>query len=75
MAWPKYFGLRYLSSIRGVVKACMVIGSAFGPFIFAFAYDFSQGYEKVLWIMLSFSAVTAIAALFISPIKESQLKI
>jgi len=72
MAWPKYFGLRYLSSIRGVVQACMVIGSAFGPFIFAFAYDFSQGYEKVLWIMLFFSAIIAIATLFISPIKESK---
>ena len=72
MAWPKYFGLRYLSSIRGIVQACMVIGSAFGPFIFAFAYDFSQGYEKVLWIMICISAITAIATLFITPIKESK---
>ncbi len=75
MAWPKYFGLRYLSSIRGIVQACMVIGSAFGPFIFAFAYDFSRGYEKVLWIMICFSAITAIATVFISPIKESQVKL
>jgi len=75
MAWPKYFGLRYLSTIRGVVQACMVIGSGFGPFIFAFAYDFSQGYEKVLWIMICISAITVIATLFISPIKESQLKL
>ena len=73
MAWPKYFGLRYLSSIRGIVQVCMVIGSALGPFIFAFAYDFSQGYEKVLWIMICFSAITAIATGFISPIKENQL--
>lgn len=75
MAWPKYFGLRYLSSIRGIVQACMVIGSGFGPFIFAFAYDFSQSYKEILWMMICISAITAIATIFISPIKESQLKL
>jgi len=74
MAWPIYFGLRYLSSIRGSVQMCMVIGSAFGPLPFGFAYNFFGGYKEILWIMVIFSAITAISTIFISPNKGDKLK-
>lgn len=67
MVWPSYFGLRYLSSIRGVVQAVLVIGSAFGPLPFGIAYDFFGGYKEILWMMIIFSAVTVIITFFIYP--------
>ncbi len=74
--WPSYFGLRHLSSIRGVVQASMVIGSAFGPLFFGFAYDFFGGYKEILWIMILFSALTVVAT-FLSrpPVKKENLNL
>jgi len=75
IVWPVYFGLRHLASIRGTVQTCMVIGSAFGPLPFGFAYNLFGGYREILMIMILFSAVTAIATFFISPPSKKIVKI
>jgi len=67
IVWPKYFGLRHLASIRGTVQTSMVIGSAFGPLPFGFAYHLFGGYKEIIIVMILFSGLTAIATFFIFP--------
>ena len=61
--WPNYFGREHLGSIRGTVMTALVIGSAFGPLPFGFAYDYFGGYNEILLFMLVFPILGAIASL------------
>ncbi len=54
--WPNYFGRQYLGSIRGFAMIFMVVGSAFGPLPFGFAFDVFGSYSQVLWLMMLFPA-------------------
>jgi cyanate permease len=45
----------------------MVIGSAFGPLPFGFAYHLFGGYKEIIIVMILFSGLTAIATFFIFP--------
>ncbi len=64
VVWPDYFGRKYLGSVRGVAMTGMVIGSAFGPLPFGFAYDIFGGYTEILIITLFIPIVSAIAMMF-----------
>lgn len=63
--WPQYFGRRHLASIRGVVAAAMVLGSALGPPIFGIAYDMFNGYSEVVYATALLPLSASIAVLFI----------
>ncbi|MGM0863275.1 MAG: MFS transporter [Bacillota bacterium] len=52
--WPSYFGRVSLGSIKGTATTVMVLGSAFGPLPFGFAYDIFQGYTQILLLSLIF---------------------
>jgi MFS family permease len=65
IVWPVYFGLRHLASIRGAVQASMVIGSAFGPLPFGFAYQLFGGYKEIIIIMVLLSGIVALLTFFI----------
>lgn len=52
--WPSYFGRASLGSIKGTATTVMVLGSAFGPLPFGFAYDIFQGYTQILLLSLIF---------------------
>lgn len=43
--WPRYFGRKYLGSIRGAATVFMVIGSALGPLPFGLSFDLSGSYQ------------------------------
>lgn len=47
--WPNLFGRKYQGQIRGFVYTASVIGSAIGPAIFGFSYDYAGGYNLALW--------------------------
>ncbi len=49
--WPRYFGRKYLGSIRGAATVFMVIGSALGPLPFGLSYDLTGSYQTVIVIM------------------------
>ncbi|SHK14353.1 Sugar phosphate permease [Anaerobranca californiensis DSM 14826] len=66
IVWPSYFGRKNLGSIRGVAMTAMVIGSAFGPLPFGFAYDYFGGYREILLISTIFPILGSIAA-YLSP--------
>ncbi len=66
--WPNYFGLEHLGSIRGAVQIAFVIGAACGPFPMGFAYDYFGGYNEILWLLIVFPLLAAVASYFaVSP--------
>ncbi|MGP4081254.1 MFS transporter [Pseudalkalibacillus sp. R45] len=64
--WPDYFGRKHLGSIKGLAMTTMVIGSAFGPLPYGFAYDLFGGYTEILLLTMIFPILGFIFAL-ISP--------
>ncbi|MGM7700395.1 MFS transporter [Pseudalkalibacillus sp. Hm43] len=64
--WPDYFGRKYLGSIKGIAMTTMVIGSAFGPLPYGFAFDLFGGYSEILLLTMIFPIIGFIFAL-ISP--------
>ena len=70
VVWPDYFGRRYLGSIKGFATTFIVIGSAFGPLPFGFAFDMFGGYTQILIFMMIFPVMGFIAAFLSSPPKK-----
>lgn len=69
---PQYYGRRYLGSIRGTASTAMVIGSAFGPLPFGFAYDIFGGYQEIFLLSMLFPLLGVIAALLSTPPYKSE---
>ena len=72
--WPDYYGREHLGSIRGLAMTAGVIASALGPLPFGIAYDFFGGYTEIIYIMMLFPALAAVAALAASKPSASQLQ-
>lgn len=64
VTWPKYFGRRHLGSIMGVVTACMVAGSAVGPYLFSLGKSFHGSYQNVMLASMSLPLLLFFAAFF-----------
>lgn len=62
LVWPDYFGRRHLGSILSVNMVVTVIGSAFGPLIFGWAYSIYGGYQQVVLGMAIFPLLAIVAA-------------
>ncbi|MBM7588041.1 MFS family permease [Bacillus pakistanensis] len=69
--WPSYFGRTALGSIKGTAATVMVLGSAFGPLPFGFAYDQFGGYTEILLLSLFFPALGILCSILaVKPEKE-----
>ncbi|WP_051196455.1 MFS transporter [Jonesia quinghaiensis] len=51
-ALPRYFGLQYIGSIRGLVAAISVGGTACGPLLFATVFESTGTYNPALYISM-----------------------
>ncbi|ERJ12888.1 MFS transporter [Haloplasma contractile] len=69
--WPKYFGRKYLGSIRGAATVFMVIGSALGPIPFSLSLDLTGNYRMIFIIMASICIVSVLLALSVTNPKKS----
>ncbi len=70
--WPRYFGRRYLGSIRGVATVFMVIGSALGPLPFGLSYDLTGSYQPVVIAMAVITTISLTMAIAIrKPTKQT----
>lgn len=74
VVWPDYFGRENLGKIRGIAMTGMVMGSAFGPLPFGFAYDMFGGYSQILLISLIIPLAGAIAMFFADKPTEEDLE-
>ncbi len=64
-AFPRFFGLGSIGSIRGLVIALNVAGTAFGPLALAAGFDRSGSYGPVLTLLLPVPLLIAVAAVFV----------
>ncbi|WP_442858777.1 MFS transporter [Bacillus sp. KH172YL63] len=71
--WPSYFGRASLGSIKGTATTVMVLGSAFGPLPFGFAFDTFHGYKEILLLSLVFPVLGIICS--IAAKKPERLKV
>jgi MFS family permease len=61
--WPSYYGRASLGRIKGTATTVMVLGSAFGPLPFGFAYDTFNGYSEILLLTLLLPAIGIVFSL------------
>jgi MFS family permease len=73
VVWPDYFGRKYLGTVRGIAMTGMVIGSAFGPLPFGFAYDIFGGYTEIIIATLLIPIVAGIAMIFVNKPNQDDL--
>jgi MFS family permease len=66
VVWANYFGRQHLGSIQSVTTMATVIGSAFGPIPYGWAYDQFGNYQFILAISIGIWVLGAILA-FLSP--------
>jgi len=47
VTWPRFYGLKNLGAISGHSMSWMVIGSAFGPYLFSLSYESTGSYNSI----------------------------
>lgn len=67
VAWPSYFGRKYLGSIRGAGFAVGVVGAAIGPIPFGLSYDLLGNYTPAIVLLMILPIAAAIAVLQAKP--------
>jgi MFS family permease len=65
--WGRLYGPRHLGKIQGVAQALTVLGSAFGPLLFAAGAARLGGYGKVFLALAPLFVVAAMATLLVRP--------
>jgi len=65
--WPNYFGRRHLGAINSLNMMAMVIGSAFGPVPFGWAFDHFGSYQQILLVMMLFPLVAMVLSFYAKP--------
>lgn len=73
-AFPRYYGLANVGSIRGLVMSVNVAASAFGPLALALGFDLAGSYGPVLNLLLPIPLGVAVAALVVRPPEMGQLE-
>lgn len=63
--FPRYFGTRHIGSIRGFVTALGVGATAFGPLLFAWAFDTQGSYTSVLVVSVALPVLIIVAAIVV----------
>ena len=66
-AFPRFFGLESIGSIRGLVTSINVGATAFGPLALAAGFDVAGSYGPVLLFLMPCPVLIAMAALVIEP--------
>lgn len=68
-----YFGRLHFGAIKGLATTIMVAGTAGGPLLLAWGYDFSGGYQSVLWVAALFPLVMALVAPFLPLVRDGEV--
>lgn len=70
--WPNYYGREHLGKIGSITATATVIGSAFGPIPFGWAYDHLGGYSDMILLMTLFPVAAMILAFLSPPPKKNR---
>jgi len=52
VTWPRFFGVKHLGAISGYAMGWMVIGSAFGPFLFSLSFRATGQYDLAVGLCI-----------------------
>lgn len=66
VAWPKLFGIENLGEINGFSTACMVFGSALGPYLFSLLRTEKLGFSSILNYAAVFPWVLALCTMLVA---------
>lgn len=64
VTFARYFGRTHLGAIGGTAMTLMVLGSAFGPAVFARVKTHYETYEPVIWVMIACYCLVGFLAFF-----------
>jgi MFS family permease len=71
--WPRFFGNRYLGSIRGVVVASTFALASLGPLATGLSADYLRGVAPSLWGFAALAGCLALASSLARPPERRQL--
>lgn len=57
VTWPRFFGTRHLGAISGFAMSWVVIGSAFGPFLYSLSLKYTESYNTSAIICMAIASV------------------
>lgn len=68
-----YFGRIHFGAIKGLATTIMVAGTAGGPLLLAWGYDFSGGYQSVLWVAALVPLLLSLVAPFLPLMRDGEV--
>jgi len=74
LAWPRFFGTKYLGEVSGFAMSLMVFGTATAPFLFSRSLSVYNSYKPAILICLIFSLLLLISAFLTQSKNENALK-
>jgi len=70
--WPRYFGRRYMGSIRGATTIGMVAASGLGPMPFGILFEMTESYDAAILGFVALPVICGFAAMAaVPPVKKS----
>jgi OFA family oxalate/formate antiporter-like MFS transporter len=64
IAWPRFFGRRWLGAISGVGMSTMVLASGLGPLAFSLSLSLTKGYAAILWVSAVLPGLLIVGSFF-----------
>ena len=72
--WPRYFGRRYMGSIRGATTIGMVAASGLGPMPFGILFEMTESYDAAILGFVALPVICGFAAMAaVPPAKRAQV--
>lgn len=64
VVWPRFYGTRNLGAISGFNTACMVAGSAVGPYVYSLFEATTGSFAPIAWFFAPIAVLFGVAAFF-----------
>ncbi len=64
--WPEIYGIKYLGSVRSIIIAMMVFGTAIGPGLTGYLIDIGVSYPLQIFTMGIYCLAASVVMLFVS---------
>lgn len=73
VVWPRFYGLDYLGAIAGFNTACLVAGSALGPYAFGLFESVSGSFSAIGWLFVPLCILLGFAGFFANNPSRAEL--
>ncbi len=73
LAWPRFFGLKYLGEVSGYAMSFLVFGTGIAPFFFSKSKSIFQSYNPAVFVCLVIGIVLFFMSFKATTINENEL--